>query len=42
MKVLLKSKLTQEVTKCTQCITMNFFSSEQYLNQKVKFPGLLL
>jgi len=30
------------VTKCTQCITMNFFSRQQYLNQKVKFSGTLL
>jgi len=26
MKVFLKSELTQDVTKCTQCFTMHFFS----------------
>jgi len=40
--VFLKCELTQEVTKCTQCITMNFFSRERYLNQKVKFSEPLL
>jgi len=39
--VFLKSELTQDLTKCTHCITMNFFSRERYLNQKVKFSGPL-
>jgi len=39
--VFLKFKLNQKVTNCAQCFTMNFFSSQQYLYQKLIFPGPL-